>query len=710
MQFMQSSMWRARLCRLAGAVVSRPRVVAACETGRTRKAQRERPMNTCAKNFAITTCLAAGVLFLPFQAHGQSRVFKVLYSQESPSVANRAVGGWESYDSITTNIWTGDQFTLSTTLSICNVSWWGFSPEAQDLGNITSFTIQIGDLKNFAEFGPFLVEATSPLESGMTSDGSVEFRHFVELPGSFQVTAGKTYWIVIVAQLADENEPIWRWTQTTPGTGSTIVSLDRGATWLNRVFSFRPNAAFALTYLCDADFDGWPDTDDNCPSIGTQSQSDLDGDGVGDVCDVCPADALDECNIDGSVASEIQADTGATVETPDGNLAIEVEPGDLTEDTTISVTETIPTDPEADLIVGTNPGLGQSLSVYDLAPDGASFASPVTITVKADVTGLNANQRTRLSLYLFDDQQNKFVEVPTTECTIVNGPPDIATCTAELDHFSTYALIAPLDTDGDGVADLFPPEEDLCPTIAASLDAALGYTGDLLVPIGETGSASVTASALLTTTNGPDPLAGVPLLFDVANSAEPPAIGTCSAITDVNGVASCSLELPPDVYTVTIISNELGCPASLDEALLVVFDPDVPRATGGGFILPDGESTLPAASPRDKANFGFIVRIDNNQAAAGNLEFQYKSADINLKSLDMTWYTVSNNKAMFQGEATINGAGFFTFRVHATDGDLAGGQPDRFDIRIWSGTNTEGDIFHRAKNDLAGGSIVVHRR
>ena len=148
----------------------------------------------------------------------------------------------------------------------------------------------------------------------------------------------------------------------------------------------------------------------------------------------------------------------------------------------------------------------------------------------------------------------------------------------------------------------------------------------------------------------------------------------------------------------------------LDQALVVVFDPDVPRATGGGFILPDAESTLPAQTNKDKANFGFIVRIDKNQAVAGNLDFQYKTAGINLKSRSMTWYTVSNNKAMFQGEGTINGEGVYTFRVQATDGELTGDQPDAFDIKIWAGTNTVADPVHRAKNDLAGGSIVVHKK
>jgi len=75
----------------------------------------------------------------------------------------------------------------------------------------------------------------------------------------------------------------------------------------------------------------------------------------------------------------------------------------------------------------------------------------------------------------------------------------------------------------------------------------------------------------------------------------------------------------------------------------------------------------------------------------------------------MTWYTVNNNKAMFQGLATINGVGTFTFRVSATDGDQMG-QPDHFDIVIWEGTATEADPVHRAKNNLAGGNIVIHKK
>ncbi len=48
---------------------------------------------------------------------------------------------------------------------------------------------------------------------------------------------------------------------------------------------------------------------------------------------------------------------------------------------------------------------------------------------------------------------------------MVEDPLDIfiATCTAEITHFSVYALIAPLDSDRDGMPDVFGELRDGCP-------------------------------------------------------------------------------------------------------------------------------------------------------------------------------------------------------------------------------------------------------
>lgn len=222
------------------------------------------------------------------------------------------------------------------------------------------------------------------------------------------------------------------------------------------------NASFVHGTFSDSDGDGVTDAIDNCVAVANASQADTDGDGVGDLCDVCPSDPLDQCDQDGSTAAEVDADEGGVVETPDGALMLDIEPGDLPGDATISVTQVIPQDPEVDLTLGPNPGLGQAVATYDLEPDGQVFASPVTITITVDISDVNASQRDRLKLYLFSETESAFVAVPGSVCSVVQNPPGtfIATCTAELDHFSTYVLAAPLDTDNDGLPDLFPPELD----------------------------------------------------------------------------------------------------------------------------------------------------------------------------------------------------------------------------------------------------------
>ena len=49
----------------------------------------------------------------------------------------------------------------------------------------------------------------------------------------------------------------------------------------------------------DADGDGICDANDNCPNIYNPAQIDTDGDGIGDVCDPCPLDPLNDADADG---------------------------------------------------------------------------------------------------------------------------------------------------------------------------------------------------------------------------------------------------------------------------------------------------------------------------------------------------------------------------------------------------------------------------
>ncbi|MHC4657616.1 MAG: hypothetical protein ACYS83_00355, partial [Planctomycetota bacterium] len=178
-------------------------------------------------------------------------------------------------------------------------------------------------------------------------------------------------------------------------------------------------------------------------------QSDIDEDGAGDLCDVCPADANEECDPNGSAAAEIDPNEGGTIETPNGDLVIDIDPNDVNEPVTISVTQILPEDPNIDIWIGFNPGTGNAIAVYDLEPNGLVFDEPVTLMITADVTELNEDERELLGVYLWDDILETFVLVETADCNVVEDPPGtfIKTCTVELDHFSIYAVVLPMEWD-----------------------------------------------------------------------------------------------------------------------------------------------------------------------------------------------------------------------------------------------------------------------
>ncbi len=289
-----------------------------------------------------------------------------------------------------------------------------------------------------------------------------------------------------------------------------------------------------------------------------------------------------------------------------------------------------------------------------------------------------------------EDRDNVWNITKTSGTNIIGGP------FLGGNYWSDYAGV---DNTGDGLGDTLLP-----------YDSSGDIRGGDYHPLVEVVSSDTTPPVITITTPTPYGLYAVGMTLDFSATDDESGVATIvGSLTNTSGVSQIvdSGSAPAvGVYTLVVTATDnAGNTNVSDPVFFVVYDPDGGHATGGGWFYTDDESTLPGG----KANFGFTARYKNDEST-GKLNFQYKDANIHLKSTSIDWLTISAVSVQFQGTGTINGEGLYTFRVQAKDKGEPGAGSDHFDIKIWDGTDTDDDPYHKAKNTISAGNIKVHKK
>lgn len=195
--------------------------------------------------------------------------------------------------------------------------------------------------------------------------------------------------------------------------------------------------------------------------------------------------------------------------------------------------------------------------------------------------------------------------------------------------------------------------------------------------------------------------------------------GTVVESDGIGSVAGSHTYTTAGVFTVTLTVSDL-CNFS-DRTYyryIVIYDPDAGFVTGGGWIQSPAGAYSADSTLSGKANFGFISKYKKGASVpTGQTEFNFNLADLEFHSTSYQWLVIANTKAMYKGEGTINNEGEFGFMLSAIDGDLSGGEEDRFRIKIWD-KYTEEVVYDNqfgAGDDadpatvISGGNIAIHK-
>jgi len=316
------------------------------------------------------------------------------------------------------------------------------------------------------------------------------------------------------------------------------------------------------------------DIADNCPLNANPDQSDLDAQGGGDVCDVCPDDATDTCDADRSGGESIDSG-GEILTTPDESVTIEVPPGAVDDPTSFSITDS---GNGIGFDLTTSMGEGTALFVVSLAPEGLTFNVPIAICFAwadkspdngtIDFTSIDENSVliTKNGDSLTDRCSQEVGPIATTgaECD-----PVANTFCVQVDSLSEFAIFEPdapvIDQEYDSIgagsssSAAIDSATDRAQTFTVGLAGVLdriglqvvredaSTTADLLFDIRETSAGVPIESDSTTLVSLTIPASEVPLSLGAGEFFSIDVISSAIAVTP--GEALAIVLLAPDANT-----------------------------------------------------------------------------------------------------------------------------------------------------------------
>ena len=141
----------------------------------------------------------------------------------------------------------------------------------------------------------------------------------------------------------------------------------------------------------------------------------------------------------------------------------------------------------------------------------------------------------------------------------------------------------------------------------------------------------------------------------------------------------------PGIYTITANVVDLAGKSATVSRTIVAYDKSRGGVGGSGwFMSPQGANRQ---EPRQagKAAFSFVspsaASATANRAQA---ELRFHVGTLSFRSEDLRPVAVHGARGQFEGRGTINGKGDYQFALATTSNAAAGGgEPGRFDLRIW---------------------------